>query len=153
MQDFWIFQLNTPLNSTQADFIETGLQKILATWNAHGTSLTAESKIMHQQFVYIGLKADSARASGCSIDSLVKSVQELITGQGLILAESGTIFIRSEQGFYPIDFRNIENLILSGEIKPDTIIADISLGKHKDYKGIMTPACDTWLGRYFTGKV
>ncbi len=73
----WIFAANKALNETQKIDINNTLQNFASNWNAHGTTLAAVFSILYDQFIVICTDHNIAAASGCSIDKLVHTMQEI----------------------------------------------------------------------------
>ncbi|MDQ3071640.1 MAG: hypothetical protein M3Q97_00045, partial [Bacteroidota bacterium] len=59
------------------DTIERGLSDFLANWAAHGKGLTAMYEIKYNHFIEVEVNEDGVMASGCSIDSLTRYMQEI----------------------------------------------------------------------------
>ena len=63
-------------------------------WMAHGVSLMAGRDLRHDQFVLVGVDERAAGVSGCSIDALVRRMQQLETVLGLELINNSPVLYR-----------------------------------------------------------
>ena len=63
-------------------------------WMAHGVPLTAGRDLRHNQFVLVGVDERAAGVSGCSVDALVRRMQQLEGVLGLELVNNAPVLYR-----------------------------------------------------------
>ena len=73
----WVYQTNRQLTDNEASTIENYLKPAVNQWAAHGASLLASAKVLHNHFVIIALDQNMNAASGCSIDASTRWFKEL----------------------------------------------------------------------------
>lgn len=73
----WVYQSNRQLTDNEASTIENYLKPAVNQWAAHGSSLLASAKVLHNRFVIIALDQSFNEASGCSIDASTRWFKEL----------------------------------------------------------------------------
>jgi hypothetical protein len=73
----WAYQSNRQLTDNEANTIESYLKPAINQWAAHGASLLASAKVLHNRFVIIALDQNMNAASGCSIDASTHWFKEL----------------------------------------------------------------------------
>ena len=73
----WIYQADRTFTETEQDFIESQLNAFITNWTAHSKQLFATGLLAFKKFLILVVDEKSEAASGCSIDSSVKMVQEL----------------------------------------------------------------------------
>jgi hypothetical protein len=147
MRSNWIFQSANKLTPSQQDSIRKSIDAFLEKWNAHGTPVPGTGEIKHDRFIL--LQAEAGSTSGCSIDSMTREISSLLSREGILRTESGMIFYHAGNGeISAVDFREVENLIASGEIGPETVIFDNTMGQSDDLSKWEVPLKETWLARY-----
>ena len=73
----WIYASEKKLTNDQTDYILKSISTHLQNWEAHKTPLTAGVTILESHFIIIALDEIKNEASGCSIDTLQKNIQEI----------------------------------------------------------------------------
>jgi len=73
----WIYASEKALNTEQKSHILNYISEHLKGWNAHKIPLTAGVTILEDHFIVVALDEGENGASGCSIDTLQKTIQEL----------------------------------------------------------------------------
>ena len=89
----WVFAAERPLSSAEAESLLAVVDQFLAHWKAHGAPLTAARDWRYDRFLLVGVDEASAGASGCSIDAMVRQLQQLETALGVSTPRScaGTV--------------------------------------------------------------
>ncbi|MDG1158193.1 MAG: ABC transporter ATPase [Flavobacteriales bacterium] len=75
----WVYQASRFLQENELLEIKKELMAFLSDWNAHGTRLSADARLVYDRFVVLMVDESQAMASGCSIDksvALVKSWEQ-----------------------------------------------------------------------------
>ena len=70
----WIFSSNKPLNSNQTEIVSSILNKFFKNWTSHGKKLKSDFMILYNYFIIVLVDENLFKASGCSIDLLVKEI-------------------------------------------------------------------------------
>ena len=73
----WIYQSNRTLSPVEVIEIEAKIKDFLISWTAHGSELQASFLIKYNRFIVISLNESFNIATGCSIDSSVRFIQDL----------------------------------------------------------------------------
>ncbi len=73
----WIFAAERPLSPSESGRVLEETDSFINQWMAHGVPLTAGRDLRHDQFVLVGVDERAAGVSGCSIDALVRRMQQL----------------------------------------------------------------------------
>ena len=73
----WIYQSNRTLSPLEIIEIEDKIKDFLISWTAHGSDLQASFLIKYNRFIVISLNESFNIATGCSIDSSVRFIQDL----------------------------------------------------------------------------
>lgn len=117
----WVYQTNRQLTDNEANTIENYLKPAVNQWAAHGASLLASAKVLHNRFVIIALDQSFNEASGCSIDASTRWFKEL--GDTLNI----DFFDRSQAYLDGAEIKTFsvfqsKKAVESGLISPDTLI-------------------------------
>ena len=84
----WIFAAERPLAAAESARVLEETDSFINQWMAHGVPLTAGRDLRHDQFVLVGVDERAAGVSGCSIDALVRRMQQLESVLGLELVNN-----------------------------------------------------------------
>ncbi|TAE47284.1 MAG: hypothetical protein EAZ89_18325 [Bacteroidetes bacterium] len=150
MQQYtWFYSLKSPLLPEQEKALLSDFQRFIQSWKSHGTPVEGEMLIREKRFVIASANPEGDRPSGCSIDNLRRTIETILTRNGIEWLEAGYIFYRQPDGdIVPVHFRDIQSLIHAGQIGADTIVFDHSLDQSDDLGRWEVPMSQTWLRRY-----
>jgi hypothetical protein len=73
----WVYGANRFLTDEEQQAIIPRLNEFLRGWAAHGSELSAQSTILHNNFIVLIANEEEVKASGCSIDTSVRFIKEL----------------------------------------------------------------------------
>ena len=120
----WIFGFERSLSDAEAKQLEQGLNQFAAGWSSHSVSVRGAFKLALNRFVIVA--AESADGiSGCSIDSMVRSLKSLQDSMGLGTPKGNLIFFSDENGkVEAVDHLSFYDVVDSGQIEPQTRVFD-----------------------------
>ena len=90
----WIFGSAAPIDDIDSAKLLAAVDGFLAQWKAHGHPLTAAREWRDERFLVVGVDQRTEGASGCSIDGLFRTLQELEQAIGSSLVGGGLVFFR-----------------------------------------------------------
>jgi hypothetical protein len=142
----WIFGSDKPLGGAVADTLLAEVDSYLDQWKAHGFPLRAAREWRDGRFLIIGIDPTVEQASGCSIDGLFRSLQQMQTSIGAQLVGGGRVFYRDASGAAQSLRRDeFESLASSGKIGPKTPVFDTSLTQLDKWKSeFEQPFAESW---------
>lgn len=73
----WIYQANRFLTAEEKAMIQDEMNTFIQGWASHGNDLYGGVAVEYDLFLIIAADEQRAPASGCSIDTLMRKVQEL----------------------------------------------------------------------------
>lgn len=73
----WIYQANRSFSEAELEEINTRISTFIDNWTAHGSDLQAGFSIRYKRFIILAINQETQAATGCSIDSSVKFIQQL----------------------------------------------------------------------------
>lgn len=146
----WIYQSNRRFTIDELELVTNKTKLFLEQWAAHGTGLQAGFEIKYERFIVIAVNQDEQSATGCSIDSSVRFIQELEKELDIELLDKMNVAFK--QG----DFVNFKNLLdfkkmaKSGAIGKKTIVFNNLVTNILEYnENWEVPADDSWHSRFF----
>lgn len=141
----WIYQSDRRLTAADQEVLRAGLQAFTAQWAVHGTQMETSFDIRHDRFV---LLAANDQASGCSIDSSVRTVKTLGDQLGI------DFFNRTQTAFLVqgdvvlIGLAQLKDSHARGQWNADTLMFNNLIDTHGALRQWLVPAGNTWLKRY-----
>lgn len=142
----WIFGSDKPLAGAVVDTLLAEVDSYLDTWKAHGFPLRAAREWRDNRFLIIGIDPTVEQASGCSIDGLFRSLQQLQTSIGAQLVGGGRVFYRDDSGLTQAVARDeFSTLAAQGKIGPRTPVFDTSLTQLDAWRSrFEKPLAESW---------
>jgi hypothetical protein len=142
----WIFGSDKPLTGAVVDTLLAEVDSYLDQWKAHGFPLRAAREWRDDRFLVIGIDPTVEQASGCSIDGLFRSLQQLQTSIGAQLVGGGRVFYRDASGgTQSVPRDEFSSLTASGTIGPKTPVFDTSLTRLDAWKQrFEQPLAQSW---------
>ncbi|MFK7925269.1 MAG: hypothetical protein AB8H47_25160 [Bacteroidia bacterium] len=149
MQSYtWFYSLADALSPEKEQALAADFEYFLAQWKSHGTPVEGLIKIQYGRFVIVQSNPEDSRPSGCSIDSLKKSVSAIIDKHGLSVLDASYVYYRSGTEIQATHFKELPKLATEGTLEADTIVFDHSLSQSDDLSKWELPLKQTWLKRY-----
>lgn len=146
----WIYQADRKLTALEQKKCLDQLEAFLNQWAAHGNDLMASGIIKHDYFLIISTDESFNMASGCSIDTQVRFVQQLSSNLGVDFFQRTNIafLINNEVELVPLS--QIKSEVENGRILAHTLFFDNTIQTKGQLKNNWcVEAGKTWLNRYF----
>lgn len=142
----WIFGADKPLTGAVVDTMLAEVDSYLDRWKAHGFPLRAAREWRDDRFLIIGIDPTAEQASGCSIDGLFRSLQQLQKSIGAQLVGGGRVFYRDGSGAtHSVARDEFSSLTSSGRIGPKTPVFDTSITQLDAWKSkFEQPLAESW---------
>jgi len=139
----WIYAAEQKLTNEQEDHILKSISDHLKNWESHKVPLTAGVAILENHFIVVALDDSQYGASGCSIDTLQKLIQNLEKELSVSLMNRLNIFciIEGEIECIPIN-RFAKN------INKNTLFYDLTIQKKSEIESWLKPIKDGWCSSY-----
>ena len=135
----WIYAAEKALTAEQQNHILTYITEHLKGWNAHKVPLTAGLTILENHFIVVALNENINAASGCSIDTLQKTIQELEKELSISLLNRLNIFCRIDNVI-----RCIPSLKLGDQANKGTLFYDLTIQKKGDLSNWLKLVEEGW---------
>jgi hypothetical protein len=146
----WVYQSERAFSLEESELISSSLKQFCEGWNTHGNLMPTSFQILEEQFIVLGVDESGLGASGCSIDSSVRTLRQLENTLNINLTDQGKVSFKNNDGqvaVYPA--LGIKSRVLSGEIDQETLVLNPLVKIKKDLENVWISANDSWLNKYF----
>lgn len=149
----WIFGSDQPVTGAHAERLLSEVDRFLEEWRAHGQPLRCGRLWADNRFLVVGVDQSDANASGCSIDGLFRTLQQLERTIGARLVGGGRVYYRDHAGAaQSIARAELDGLVAKGEVGPDTAVFDTSITDLGEWRErFEQPARKTWVAELLAG--
>ena len=135
----WIYAAEQKLTNEQENHILKSISNHLQNWEAHKVPLTAGVTILENHFIIIALDETKNGASGCSIDTLQNTIQELENELSISLLNRLNVFCKIRE-----EIKCIPTFRLKNEIDEDTLFYDLTIQKKSELQSYLKPISEGW---------
>ena len=139
----WLYASEKALTTDQQNHILTYIVEHLKGWNAHKVPLTAGVTILENHFIVIALDENKNGASGCSIDTLQKTIQELEKDLSIALMNRLNVFCKIGE-----IIKVIPSFKLGFIANEDTLFYDLTIQRKEELSNYLKPIKDGWAKSY-----
>lgn len=119
-------------------------------WNTHGNLMLTSFELVENQILILAVDESNLGASGCSIDSSVRTLRELENLLQTNLTDQGKISLKKASGeLKVIPGLGVKARVSSGEIDLETEVINPTIRIKADLKNMWQPVRNSWLNKYF----
>ncbi|QEC53922.1 hypothetical protein EDD80_108102 [Anseongella ginsenosidimutans] len=146
----WIFQADRELSPDEIKWAFPKLQGFINEWKAHGHALAAHTEIRYNRFIIVMVDEDNAAASGCSIDSLHRFMQEVEKALNVRLFDRLNIAYKENGKVVSVGHTAFEELLRSGRVTASTIVFNnLAATKKALDEDWEIPLVQSWHAQFF----
>ena len=146
----WVYQADHRFSDSEAQLIRERLSLFCEGWNTHGNLMPTSFDLVEDQIVVLAVDESDLGASGCSIDSSVRTLRELENLLQVNLTDQGKISLKKASGeLNVISSLGVKARVTSGEIDLDTAVINPLIRVKADLKNLWQPVRNSWLNKYF----
>ncbi|CAI8274797.1 MAG: Uncharacterised protein [Flavobacteriales bacterium] len=146
----WVYPASRPFTDAEVVEISQKLEAFLTQWTAHGSSLKASFSLPYKRFIVIALDENAQSATGCSIDSSVRIIQEFEKTYDVTLLDKMNVSFK--QGDY-ITYKSLldfKTVVKNKSVTENTVVFNhLVVNKGEFLSEWEVPAKDSWHARYF----
>ena len=146
----WIYQSSRKFTEDELVSLKAKLDTFLEQWTAHGANLHAAADIKYDRFIAIGLDQEQNAASGCSIDSQVRFIQQLEQEfNAELLDKMNVTYIQNDRVHYKplLEFKKMAK---DGAVGKNTTVFNNLINTKGEYQEHWeVPAIESWHSRFF----
>ena len=146
----WIYQSNRSLSPAEIIEIEAKIKDFLISWTAHGSDLQASFLIKYNRFIVISLNESFNIATGCSIDSSVRFIQELEKLYDVSLLDKMNVSYRHGEFIAYKPLIEFKKMIKNRSISKKTIVFNNLINSKSEFlNNWEVPIEESWHNRFF----
>lgn len=146
----WVFASDQQLSGAVADTLLASVDQFLSEWKAHGMPLRCARDWRDGRFLAVGVDVNAENASGCSIDGLFHTLQQLERSIGTRLVGGGRVFYRTRAGIETSSREQFAERVKRGEVMRETPVFDTSVTAAEAWRTkFEQPAGRSWTAAFF----
>jgi hypothetical protein len=148
----WVFAAARPLSPAQQAQLLAEVDGFLRRWAAHGAPVVGGRELRHGRFLLVGADERATGVSGCSIDSLFRTLGELEGQTGVPLRDASLVYFRGADGEIQAEPRPaFRERARAGGVDAETTVFDNTIGTVGDLHAGRweLPMRDSWHARAF----
>jgi hypothetical protein len=147
----WVYVSARKFTAAEQALIHSSLTSFCEQWGTHGKVMPTSYTILDEQLIVLGVDESQLGASGCSIDSSVRALQNLEQQLGVNLVDQGKLTLRDQAGQLKVlPALGIKSRVSSGEIHPDLEVIQPHIQTKGNLSDLWLPLSKSWLSTYFS---
>ena len=135
----WLYAAENALIKDHQNYILKVVSEDLKGWNAHQQPLTAGVTILENYFIVVALDESKNGASGCSIDTLQKTIQELEKELSISLMNRLNVFCKIEG-----EIVCVPSFKLGSIVNASTPFYDLTIQNKSELHSYFKPISEGW---------
>lgn len=150
----WVFAADRALDEDEQAALLAHVDAFVAGWAAHGAPVVGGRELRHERFLLVAADERATGVSGCSTDTLFRTLGDVERALGVSLRDAGLVFWRDGTGQVRADPRAaFRSRAQAGEVGADTVVFDNTSPTVGDVRAGRweVPMRDSWHGRAFRG--
>jgi len=146
----WLYQANRELNDQELELAREQLYDFLDQWTAHSSKLYCYGNIFHRRFLGIFVDETATGASGCSIDSSVRFIEQMGRQLNVDFFDRMNVYYLDEQeNVHGVALNQLVQEYQEAKVNDETIFFNNLVKTKKEFLTSWTvPLKDTWISRY-----
>jgi len=146
----WVYQADQKFNEAEEHVVRDRMRQFCEGWNTHGNLMSASFELIESQILVLAVDESQLGASGCSIDSSVRTLRELEQILEINLTDQGKISLKKSSGeLRVIPALGVKARVSAGEIDLETQVINPLIQTKADLKNLWQPVRNSWLNKYF----
>jgi hypothetical protein len=148
----WLFGASRSIPSSDAASLMEDVDRFLDGWHAHGTPVIGARSLLADRFLAIAADEEASGVSGCSIDSLFRTLQGTEKRLGVSLLDNSLVHFRDPEGeIRSVPRAEFRQMTLTGEVDDSTPVFDTTVRSVGQLRsgGWEKRLADSWHGRAF----
>jgi hypothetical protein len=118
----WIYQSDKPFADTDIPKVRARIRDFATQWVSHNDALKSFGDLYHGRFIVLMVDERDSGASGCSIDSSVRFIQQLEKEYGMDMFDRMNFMYKTEKGIKSAHREEFIELYRMGLINDETIV-------------------------------
>ncbi len=146
----WIFQSEAELRSKDVFIASEQIRGFLEQWTAHNRQLVAHGAVFYNRFIVIVLDEEqSHNASGCSIDSLTRYIQNVGDQLDTNVMDRQHFYFLKGGHVEGVNMNDLPQHFLAGKITEDSLVFNnLIKTKTELFSKWLVPIKSSWQWRF-----
>ena len=145
----WIYQSNRSFTPEEQGQLTTQLKDYLEEWTAHGNELLASFEIRYNRFIVIGANQNVHAVSGCSLDALVRFIQQLEQAYNVTLLDRMNVSYRQGEYIAYKPLIEFKKMVKDKAVSAQTIVFNNLVNTKWEYEEHWeVPLQESWHNRF-----
>jgi hypothetical protein len=146
----WVYQADQKFSESDEKILRDRMKSFCEGWNTHGNLMPTSFDVVENQILILAVDESNLGASGCSIDSSVRTLRELESKLNINLTDQGKISLKRPTGeMKVISALGVKSRVISGEIDIQTEVINPMIRVKSDLQNLWQPVRNSWLNKYF----
>ena len=135
----WIYSSEKKLNINQLAYIKKKISNHLVNWQSHKKDIEAAVDIVEDRFIIIAVDEAKVSASGCSIDSLQRLIQDIELYLSISLLNRLNIYCIINDKIVCVPLSSLKDKVDSG-----TLFYDLTINRKFQLSNFLKPIKNGW---------
>lgn len=145
----WIYQANRTFTTDELVDISRKLDSFITEWSAHGEGLKASYDIQYGRFITIGVDNEHHGATGCSIDTSVRFIQDLEKEYNVDLLDKMNVSFKSGEFVAYKSLIDFKKMVKNKSVSAKTIVFNNLVTNKSEYlSNWEVPITESWHNRF-----
>ena len=145
----WIYQSNRSFTPEEQAQLTSQLKAYLEEWTAHGSELWASFEIRYNRFIVIGANQNVHAVSGCSLDALVRFIQQLEQAYNVTLLDRMNVSYRQGEYIAYKPLIEFKKMVKDKAVSAQTIVFNNLVNTKWEYEEHWeVPLQESWHSRF-----
>jgi len=146
----WIYQSDRKLSDEETAEVDKTIKEFVEGWVAHSTPLRASYIIKYNRFVILAVDQEYHPASGCSIDSSVKVIQDLESKFKVDLLDKMNVTYKTGEFIAHKSLIDFKKMAKEKAVNANTIVFNNLVNTIEEFEDFWeVPAAESWHSRFF----
>jgi len=146
----WIYQSNRKFSDDEFSEIENDLISFLENWEAHSVGLECSYQLKYNRFIIIAVNQDVQAATGCSIDTSVRFIQNLEQKYKVDLLDKMNVTFKNGEHIAHKSLIDFKKMAKEKAVTANTIVFNNLVNTIEEFnESWEVPAMDSWHSRFF----
>ena len=135
----WIYSSEKELNMNQIEYIENKISNHLVNWQSHKKDIEAAVQIVENRFVIIAVDETKVSASGCSIDSLYRLIQDIELQLSISLLNRLNVYCVINDNIVCLPISSLKD-----KVDSSTLFYDLTINNKFQLSNFLKPIKNGW---------
>tara|TARA_B000000565_G_scaffold98439_1_gene73204 strand:+ start:554 stop:1018 length:465 start_codon:yes stop_codon:yes gene_type:complete len=135
----WIYSSEKKLNMNQIEYIENKISNHLVNWQSHKKDIEAAVQIVENRFVIIAVDETKVSASGCSIDSLYRLIQDIELQLSISLLNRLNVYCVINDNIVCLPISSLKD-----KVDSSTLFYDLTINNKFQLSNFLKPIKNGW---------